>query len=1066
MSNVYFNFFTIGSLIPALFAGLTGILFLTLKKKSAPTFWLGLFCLILSVFNLAYFWTAAFFTPATAFHRWITVSSVLFVEIFVAQLFLTYNLKYFQEEDEDRAAKYQKNAKVVFWVQLVIAILVSLFFFYSTIDAAKVYKFEGHYWDFDADDVSQIVARVIIVFAVVFIICGILSANKAEKINKRGIYLMTFAVGVVAIGPAIANLLSRAGTVSRDVFQILWDLCVVVGLFVFVVAYINYTKDKTKFMVKIVGISLVTLLLALQFISYYSLQDAEKSYNELRKSYTVRFVESNKRSEDSMYFAAFDGTTELFENRFTQEGVNVNFTVVKTEFQNTLIREKINKVDVSLDQESYIGQIKEILSGAPPHLEGFKTAILQFLDDSGYDTTQELALGLVDFLNSNKRNVLKNSRALAKLKPNADYKENLLKALNKKILEKDGKTDPFQPWAKAIAAYVENSIQGAVALKEEVAQFTVPFHLAGTRLYRHDETSPTAKYTAFMFADLENNKVYEVGFDYIAYRQYVHPTGMVLTIILGFVVVFVLVGFQFFFKGALVNPLNKLLDGVTEVNQGDLDVVIPVSVEDEIGYISKSFNAMVRSVKEANERLQEYAESLEEKVDERTAELQATLEEVQALKKQQDGDYFLTHLLIAPLGRITADSERVQVTESIEQKKKFQFRNWTKEIGGDLNMAHILHLKDKEYTFFMNADAMGKSMQGAGGILVLGSVLQSIIERTKMTKAAQDVYPERWLKNTFIELHNAFESFDGSMLISLVLALVDNNTGLLYFINAEHPWCVLYRDGKAEFIEDELLFRKLGTQGVAGNLTVQTFQMKPGDAIIAGSDGRDDILLGMENGVRIIREDETEFLTVLEEGEGSLQKTKEILQGHGELTDDFSLVRVSYMENMDPDIDALSPEAAELLRNAKTSIKKGDLSWAVRDLEECIKMEPHASEALKDMVKIHIKQKEFAQANPLLDKYNNLCPHDEEFIYLSSYSNKMVGKYGKAADLGERIRIRSPKNVKNLINLADIYLLMNLINRAEMMAEAAGLIDPENQQLERIRTAIAGRKTTEESARA
>ena len=43
---------------------------------------------------------------------------------------------------------------------------------------------------------------------------------------------------------------------------------------------------------------------------------------------------------------------------------------------------------------------------------------------------------------------------------------------------------------------------------------------------------------------------------------------------------------------------------------------------------------------------------------------------------------------------------------------------------------------------------------------------------------------------------------------------------------------------------------------------------------------------------------------------------------------------------------------------------------------------------------------------------------------------------------------------------------MNLINRAEMMSEAAGLIDPENQQLERIRTAIAGRKTPEESTKA
>ena len=173
MSNVYFNFFTIGSLIPAIFAGLTGLLFLTLKKKSAPTFWLGLFCALLCVFNLAYFWTAAFFTPATAFHRWITVASVLFVEIFVTQLFLTYNLKYFQEEDEDRATKYQRNAKLIFWVQFIVATFVSLFFFYSTIDAAKVYKFEGHYWDFDADDVSQIVARVIIVYAVIFIVCGI-----------------------------------------------------------------------------------------------------------------------------------------------------------------------------------------------------------------------------------------------------------------------------------------------------------------------------------------------------------------------------------------------------------------------------------------------------------------------------------------------------------------------------------------------------------------------------------------------------------------------------------------------------------------------------------------------------------------------------------------------------------------------------------------------------------------------------------------------------------------------------------------------------------------------------
>jgi hypothetical protein len=33
----------------------------------------------------------------------------------------------------------------------------------------------------------------------------------------------------------------------------------------------------------------------------------------------------------------------------------------------------------------------------------------------------------------------------------------------------------------------------------------------------------------------------------------------------------------------------------------------------------------------------------------------------------------------------------------------------------------------------MNADAMGKSMQGAGGALVLGAVLEAIVDRTMIT---------------------------------------------------------------------------------------------------------------------------------------------------------------------------------------------------------------------------------------------------------------------------------------------------------------------------------------------
>lgn len=55
---------------------------------------------------------------------------------------------------------------------------------------------------------------------------------------------------------------------------------------------------------------------------------------------------------------------------------------------------------------------------------------------------------------------------------------------------------------------------------------------------------------------------------------------------------------------------------------------------------------------------------------------------------------------------------------------------------------------------------------------MLGAVFGSIIERSRIDENLRNYSPEKWLKNSFIELHRIFESFDGSMLVSLVLGLV------------------------------------------------------------------------------------------------------------------------------------------------------------------------------------------------------------------------------------------------------------------------------------------------------
>ena len=287
-------------------------------------------------------------------------------------------------------------------------------------------------------------------------------------------------------------------------------------------------------------------------------------------------------------------------------------------------------------------------------------------------------------------------------------------------------------------------------------------------------------------------------------------------------------------------------------------------------------------------------EELDKKVKLRTEELNETLTKVQALKDQQDGDYFLTSLLLRPLGTTAIQSDNIEIKSFLKQKKDFKFRNKSQEIGGDINVAHNLQLKGRDYVLFLNGDAMGKSIQGAGGALVLGTVFQSIVERTKASKQEQNIHPERWLKDAFAEMHKVFSSFDGSMLMSIVMALVDIKTGTLFFINAEHPFTVLYRDGKASFLEEDVPIRKLGTTIITAHVNVKIAQLEAGDAVVLGSDGRDDLDFGIDDiGQRIINEDETLFLEILEESKGDLEQCFFLLKQKGGITDDTSLLMVT-----------------------------------------------------------------------------------------------------------------------------------------------------------------------------
>jgi len=81
----------------------------------------------------------------------------------------------------------------------------------------------------------------------------------------------------------------------------------------------------------------------------------------------------------------------------------------------------------------------------------------------------------------------------------------------------------------------------------------------------------------------------------------------------------------------IADPIVKLHRGTDEIMKGNLDYKVGTGTEDEVGELSRAFDAMTSDLKKSGRELAEYSKGLEKKVAERTAELDELLEEQKAL---------------------------------------------------------------------------------------------------------------------------------------------------------------------------------------------------------------------------------------------------------------------------------------------------------------------------------------------------------------------------------------------------------------------------------------------------
>jgi two-component system, NtrC family, sensor kinase len=88
-----------------------------------------------------------------------------------------------------------------------------------------------------------------------------------------------------------------------------------------------------------------------------------------------------------------------------------------------------------------------------------------------------------------------------------------------------------------------------------------------------------------------------------------------------------------FLSSTVLRPVRNLMEATSAVSSGNLAHEIPIRRNDEIGELARSFNSMTQSLQHAQKENREWAMTLEQRVQEKTTELQKVHQQVMQIEK-------------------------------------------------------------------------------------------------------------------------------------------------------------------------------------------------------------------------------------------------------------------------------------------------------------------------------------------------------------------------------------------------------------------------------------------------
>ena len=230
---------------------------------------------------------------------------------------------------------------------------------------------------------------------------------------------------------------------------------------------------------------------------------------------------------------------------------------------------------------------------------------------------------------------------------------------------------------------------------------------------------------------------------YLAFRQYLHQILLpLLYLIFGNSLLVGLV-LPFLIHFNLVRPLKALLAGVEKVENGDLNVEMPVRFLDEIGSLTSSFNAMTK-------RLRTHMTDLEEHVLSRTQELQSANDRLQAEIGERE-------------------SAQAQV---IEQQRKLAIAGEHERMGRDLHdgLGQVMGYLNMETQAVQTLLEQGQTDAARTGLQHVAGVAQNAQARIRNFILGLRS-PETSTQNLFATLEASLHEMEASLGIQAVLSV-------------------------------------------------------------------------------------------------------------------------------------------------------------------------------------------------------------------------------------------------------------------------------------------------------